>query len=767
MKKNRCVSLIILVVVVLLLILGILLLKFINREKEIYGPINRISINGYRVIDDYKVNSIFKVYKDGKYGFMNVKGNLLSELSEFETIEYIDDTHFMYSDSNNYHYIVDDNNDILFSNESFINVLSDIKDNKRKYYVSLVSDFNNIYDNNFNFIHEVDNDNNIIGINGDFIYTNDYVINYKTDEILQKKGELDYLGDYILDVLGDEISVYNILNDEWDKVDNSYDKHITFVDGSYLLINDNEQIYLTNSGRVIENPSKEIFKGIYSFDFSTCNSGFNILRNGKKVNNKCYDFLDSSLTEKGILGYDNSGVILKSGKLLKNVVIEDGFLLASNRDAIYDFEGKKLDVCESYFINVNKDLNICMDNPSHLYNSKFQKVSDEYDSITCNKKDVCVITDNGKSGLIIDNEIYIEPSYYNIILKSNYAILENNVGYDIVEFGNTTLPIKKEEFVFNGLAGDQEKIARINVNNVVKEYSLSDIKEIIDQNKDFFQKYAYYILNNSSINGYRRELFMIFPVIIENQKHMDENYFLRYLANLSISEANILNTDITGQYNMKYNSILLGYVNSSVIYHELIHFISNRLSHIENVEKIHKCSDKYLLNVEYKKIDSSDRKKCEPYYTSKANFIVEGGTEYFTAKYTDTEPNTYFSDVKNFEILMFLLGDEFMQDVYFSKDGGAMLFIEMMKYMNEDEYYEFISNLDDIGVNFGYVSSEVVNDIVKRLIDIYENKNEKSWYLDQEFMKYLVFVYESVSLDDKDALDNNYQSFKKNYYDNH
>ena len=248
---------------------------------------------------------------------------------------------------------------------------------------------------------------------------------------------------------------------------------------------------------------------------------------------------------------------------------------------------------------------------------------------------------------------------------------------------------------------------------------------------------------------------------------MDENYFLRYLANLSISEANILNTDITGQYNMKYNSILLGYVNSSVIYHELIHFISNRLSHIENVEKIHKCSDKYLLNVEYKKIDSSDRKKCEPYYTSKANFIVEGGTEYFTAKYTDTEPNTYFSDVNNFEILMFLLGDEFMQDVYFSKDGGAMLFIEMMKYMNEDEYYEFISNLDDIGVNFGYVSSEVVNDIVKRLIDIYENKNEKSWYLDQEFMKYLVFVYESVSLDDKDALDNNYQLFKKNYCDNH
>lgn len=766
MKKNKWVSLIILVVVILLLIFGVLLLKFLERDKEVFGPINKISINGYRVIDDYSSNSVFKVYKDGKYGFMNVNGDLLAEFSEFETIKYIDEKRFIYSDDNNYHYVVDDKNDILFSNESFIDILSDKGNSKIKYYVSNLSECKNIYDNDFNFIYSIENDNNIIGINGNFIYTNDYVINYKTDEIIEKKESLDYLKNYVLNIDGNEVSVYNVSNDEWNKLDSFYDKHISFVNGDYLLISDKKQIYLTKSGKVIENPSKEIFKEIYSFDFSTCKNGFNILMNDKKVSDKCYDFLDSSLTEKGILGFDNSGVILKNGKILKDVVIDDGFLLASNRDAIYDFNGEKSDVCDSYFVNVNKDLNICMDSPTHLYNSKFKKVSDEYDSITCNKKGVCVVGENGKYGLIVDNEVYIEPSYYNIFLRNNYVILENNVGYDIVEFGNTKLPIRKDEFVFKSITDDQEKIDKININNVIKEYSLSDIKDVIDENEKLFQKYAYYVLNNSNINGYRRELFTLFPVIIDNQNHMDENYFLRYVANLAISEVDTLNSDITGQYNMEYNSILLGYVNSDVIYHELMHFISNRLNHVESVEKVYKCSDEYLLNNEYKKLNSSDRKKCEPFYTSKANFIVEGGTEYYAAMYNNSEPNTYFSSVNNFEVLAFLLGDEFMQDVYFSKDGGAMLMIEMMNHMSEDEYYEFISNLDDLGTNFEYLSSEVGNNVVKTLIDIYENYYSDSWYLNQDFLKYFYLVYESVSVEEKNKLDNNYQLFKKYYYNN-
>ena len=345
------------------------------------------------------------------------------------------------------------------------------------------------------------------------------------------------------------------------------------------------------------------------------------------------------------------------------------------------------------------------------------------------------------------------------------------VGYLL--FGNKLLNNKNDDTTTkndNGIINKDELINKIIIQN-----NLQDMNDIINENKEFFLKFANAVLNNTNLENYRDRIFDLYFIIGNKTYLIDEEYFINSLSKLKIEEKENLNAHglyYSGQNRLEIDSTAKeidpdAFYN--VLYHELLHYLDDNIqpSKYDNKYPLdyYLCNDSFYTFQEYKNLDSSVKNICinleyKPYNET----LVEGGAESISHKYFNNGfMGTYGTYVARYELLNILLGEDDMYKVFFSRLDYKALYKLLVLDKGVDSSYLYslfkvMDQSDDSFDNFAYADA---------VIDIYEDLYNKKLFEDDVF-RYAVYSLLYYKVDDnvfggsKRAVEykNNYSSFK-------
>ena len=306
----------------------------------------------------------------------------------------------------------------------------------------------------------------------------------------------------------------------------------------------------------------------------------------------------------------------------------------------------------------------------------------------------------------------------------------------------------------------KEIIASVDLEQVVKDYDLEVIRSYIMKDPDYFKLCANAIIKNEKIAPkYKRDVLLLFKVIIENSKFLIKDPFIVSLNDLSITDANEVTVDeALGVYKNLTTSITIGKgIKEDVLLHELMHFVDYRIGY-GNTHDICKIGDKYSL-------PSKTDEPCDLLTLPYGKLIIEGGAEANTARYFgDMVPSSHYKYlVYLYNLLALILGENIMNDIYYSPESTASLFIEMSKYgVTYDEYRAFLDGIDYMSVESNFVGSvqkreaEYFLDALEFVSNLYIKKNGHDWVDDRVFANVMRFAikgdYEAIQVLNKSAL---------------
>ncbi len=745
MKKNGLAFFIVLIVVALLVGIGVLFLRFykpavlINNSLSGYGVVAKNTFDVDSLNFSYVDKKQYIVYNGDFYGVVDINNNTILDY-EYEKIEGTSTGYIAYKIG--FYYLFDLEGNILLESPFKLYSGMDSALNKNYYYTN---EFKKIviYDDSGKYLYTLENFDDYFSIVGNYIIDSEQslVINYKTEEKISIKEHL-IIGKYLmLRLVNNKYMLVNLETNESDYYDKFSENGY-----SYVFKNSSKQIILNIFGEVIDNA--DIFKinENYTLDYSICEfSSFNIYYKDKKINDGCYELYEYDFNKHGGL------VVYNYDKQITEVFFVDGssaefyfdeisvgydfisfYDFKVNKYFLYNLNGEKFEnVCKN-LVDINKEKKVCYDfSGAYIVDNELEKISDTYKDIECNENGACLVKDfDNKYGLMIDNEMMIEPTYYSAYIDDKYVGIEKQGSFDLLELGESNNLVSKEE-----LAGELFNIEKdISVNDVIKEYSLESNKDLIYQNEELFKKYAYIILTNKKVNGYRKELLDMFNVVVLNKDYLDEEYLLFNLGKLSISRVSeLVNENAAGTYSDGDKAIELKSVGQGVIKHEIMHFFDYNMNFdIDN--GIYYCDNKYYSKEELRKLEQNFIDNCKPTIIPYSNFIIEAGAEVNMSRYVGNSARTYDTSVNVYYALNYIFGEEFMNKVYFAKDGDLMLLNEMTKYITYDEYYSFIEKMINItDINTGN-DVEDIKDVLKILIKLYGKRMSGNWYDDKEFV---------------------------------
>lgn len=283
----------------------------------------------------------------------------------------------------------------------------------------------------------------------------------------------------------------------------------------------------------------------------------------------------------------------------------------------------------------------------------------------------------------------------------------------------------------------------VNIEQVIADYDLEVIRSSIMEDQEYFKWFADAIIKNDKIaSDYKRYVFLQYKPVMANKKYLKKDRFLASVKELTISDSsqNIVNGAL-GVYRDYDTSIIIGNgMKKDVLMHELMHFLDWRLG-MGNSSVVYKVGNTYGVTTD----DSSAEVLVLPY----GKLIVEGGAEMNAVRYHNyMVPGghyAYLMDIYN--LLAIIFGENFMNDVYFSGDGNARLFVEMNKYgVTFEEYKTFMENLDYMSVeeNFvGRVEKSEADYFLEGLVfvsNLYNKKNGHDWVDDKVFANVMRFA---------------------------
>ena len=283
--------------------------------------------------------------------------------------------------------------------------------------------------------------------------------------------------------------------------------------------------------------------------------------------------------------------------------------------------------------------------------------------------------------------------------------------------------------------------AKLNIEEVIQEYHLEDIKDIIEEDKDLFQLYAYYVINNNNIK-YKEIMLRSYIPVYYNKDILNKKEFIKSLQDLIIVEVSQLEQDSAiGIYDdsLTYIKILEG-TKEYVIYHELMHFIEHRLpgthTEINNI-----CYDN-------SKYTSTKNKECKKKISlPNSAFITEAGTETSLARYLNIAPDSYNQITNSYNLLAYIVGDKELNDIYFSNDSLTELFLLLHKYgITYEEYIEFIELTNKLTDEQAIIKHEVTEleshaKVLNIINKIYHKKFGHGWEDDETFSFLMRLTY--------------------------
>ena len=757
-KKRLLISVLVLFVALGCVICYVMFFK--NKPKE---EKEELGIESITTIDNIniKIGDQFYVKDDGeKLVIYDYDSNVLNEYTEDYSYYEIFDKRLIIITSKIGKKIINKNGDVLAVGSS-IKVAADNK------YILLD---NAIYDYNMNKVYVLD-------FTGEFEYTaefgNDLLIiqSYKKGskslivDLKEKKilwsdfyNSSSYRNDngityirftkdnkgYLFDVNTKQILYENI----------TY-KDETYMDYNTFIYEDNI-MYLEN-GIVYGENTKIDDKYIMNKD--TCEKGYKLKDNKNNiVVDKCM-YVYKALFTNAILGFDEENYIL----FYKNKEINGGYI---------SLEGEYIKVSESYDllgdgstytyydkslkqIDIDKNVNINYLNDgfyssydynnykSYILDKNLNKIENDLSSVICKSNGYCDVAKTFNEHYLYKNaKKVVDDTFVNININDNEIILETLYKTYIIKLGKSK--INKLDLSFDN---------DIDIDKIVNEYELNNIKTKINNNKELFKKYAYIVEKNDMLLNYKKDVYDLFEVIVDKDKYFNEFYFLHKLGYLNIHESeSLLSGKAAGTYQDFNTRIDLVSDSKSVLYHELLHFIDNSIDEYSSTT-LYRCKDEIGVFDAIPNIPDGCDYVSIPY----TNYITEAGAELFASKYFTKNVNAYNFGTYYLSALEYIYGSESLDKWYF-EDNNYFTEVLYKEFNDEEIVSKILEALNDTtSLDIKYKDTGYLLDI---LIDLYRKHNKEDYLTDKKFMFLLkpMLGYdnakESKYYQDLDSLDN-------------
>lgn len=601
----------------------------------------------------------------------------------------------------------------------------------------------------------------------DYKYINNYysyfiATNNSSDYVYDLKGNI-ILAD--VKVLMDDFYDSYSLNDKFIvTVDDNNLKRIYFVDSKkyledtyeFISISENRAIARGNDKTVIYDEKGNIVKTIntvYDDYYAVSDDAIAVSKSDcKEPDNQggsnhynLYDYNGNKLTNGCYYIYEHNDIIILNDFEQKNVKLyKDNKLL---------FDKKSEDNISA---GVNDYGNIIIFNPKteSLYNQDGSQILSKCSSVLQLSNDLylCKATTNigyisNLDGEFKNTEVVYDATNYGGYIKIEYAtggseildasgniVLKSDESINIIHLKNDLLIFEVDDIIcFRKISyvtdAELEKETlntdvtfklekntvdynNINVDEIISEYSLDDIKELIYDNEELFQQFSYHVINNEQLSDKHKGIILkLFAVIVDFSKYNELDKLFYKIDTLSIELPEKRPSDMqewaAGIYSAFYNKIvILPQYEDYAINHELLHFISFARDGVYNKynNTIYYCSSKYVSAEEVIKYDDFDKQsKCVAEYSYTSTYFEETGAEYFSKYYYNSELyESYYNSVLAYNMLKYALG------------GVDFISIEFSPYRN----YEFYRIIND-KLKYNY---EQIEDLYKKLENIIQTE---------------------------------------------
>lgn len=751
MKKSKKKILIaIIVLVIIIVILGLVLFNITKKEKkeevkkEIQtGIAKNIRFEGYEYLDS--VNDCLILKKDKKIILKNV--NTLEEIeTNYDTFVDVRDGLILFEREKKYVLANTNGEDVATSNKAEITTYQDSY-TKKVYY--LINDTLYDLDNNKIFQNKLLK-SNYFYISGNILVQNDpdgnnIIYNLGTKKIIKYKT-YNRFGDYLVArVNNKKYILYDLKN-------NAEKEYQIFKEqnNGYILSNGSENIYFDKLNLIktdkLEN--KIVLSDKYYIDYETaCGKLVNSDTN-KLVVNGCVRDLYKPEQNKliTIINIDTkddfkSYALLPNGDLKEKSYedsVSEDYLSFYNYDEneenviVYDMNGKEVN--QECFDTIN----LAGKNNYYCYNGVYENLLDKklnikekYDIIEC-QEEYCIVKKNSRYGLLYNGKEILKTNNISVKINGKCIIVENVFGINVLFIDSSNdLPIED-------LSIEDNVNTNIDIEKLIEDFKLESIKDIIYDNEELFKKYAYIVMHNNNLNSYKKQVFDIFKVVVDNKEYLDEEYFLYSLSKLKINVKNKLSSNnISGEYyddEIKID-LLKEYKNDPLVYyHELMHFLDHKFNE-EKETYYFKEENKYLLNEDIDKYDKNKKRKITEYgFDTQNKLITESGAEYYMAKYFNNgKLSTYYFPCQIFISLNYLFGNDKAQEIFFSDRGVYYLKNLLLEYsLTNKEIDTLLTLWSEVTYDENYDYKNIIK-IVDLLVKMYNSKNENSWTSDKEF----------------------------------
>lgn len=786
---------IILIIFILSIILGGTLYYCLLIKKEsntLYPVVDSYLIDYDNVL--YPYDGMIGVEKDGKLGFVNFNGKEIIEPK------------YNYEDNNFTHFVgnyisIKDNNKYILLNKKGELLLKDydsISLNKYKnntYILASKDTLTDFYDNSLNLIKTFDTTS---------IYMNDFLVTAYTNDstVYDLKGNklttgylIDSSDNYLVFINNDKYAVYYI--DKKTMTDYKYDKYSLNNNNLVLKENGIYSLYDKSGNKIKDYPNK--FNDLLVIDdkFLLTSDGCDNTSEERGLEYKVYDNLGNVIINKCsyiqhlkddyFVSVKDNVKLYKNNKLIKNfenysyIGYSDDFYLAldyynDNKDyhqTIFDYEGKKVLDNINCIYKINDYYYIQYSNMLYnIFDKDLNKISDTYFSNIDKYDGMYVYSDlKGRYG-IYDNKlnVLVEPKYNECKTEKNVSVCSYKGKYEI----NIINYIKKKDLKDYKQKTISYNNEQINIDKIIEQYKLYDIKDIIENNKDYFSKYAYNVINNDKLGNYKKDVLFLFKVIESNKKYIDTNTLLDNVSKLKIEyydkRPDFMLSYAVGEYLNNDIKIVLLDDSTRVLYHELMHFLQfNKNREYDSLNsKIYSCNGKYMLLEDMLKVDNNELCKVE--YTDYLVSIEEASAEINATEYfTNGIPVVYLKQVQIYEIFKYLFGKDVMDEISFSSSRNALLFLKINDYMDYsiDEYSNLASNLqkiNNVDVNYEATDEEIyiLYKTADFLVDLYKKVKDNDWTNDIIFTASLnEFLFNNINYNSKVLLNNYLNSNNK------
>ena len=731
-----------LVIIMIFIIIGLVFFKKRNNSPDLQTISKTNIIKALNYEDTKFLRVAGDLYLFGNYNTLIIINNKGDKVLEFNDLD------------SNY------NNNLTVFNTSLATLIKlddlyTIYDKDFKKIIESKSELDLLYDEVNNVAYYI-KESNLYNLNNEIVYENLFKDNIN-DHYFEIVG--DYLivtgSDYseLIDMKNNQkykFSAYDNYSDYFvlypEDVDKNKAKDIYFVDGKNnnikkynffeyrnygeILYNENGAEKILISDNQVINYGDPLEVKDYHLDYTVCEDGFKVYdKKGNLISDTCYENYLNDDEYIALYNYNINDTVdvyyLINDKISEYIPV--GKFYVDENSIIYNDKEEKLESnCTAFFEYYKDGIYLCGNEYStYLVDESFNKISDSYEHIYCTGIG-CEIAKNGKKGFLFDNEVILEPLFNRIFVTEDMVIVDETFGNKILLLGKGEAIPKTE---INKLI---EPYINIDVNSIIIKNELDDMINIINENNELFKKYAYLVEKNKLLGEYKKYVYDIFPVIVKNKKYLDEAYFLASLRDLVIvDKTDKINTDANGYYYDGSIKIeLFNKKSESVVYHELMHFIDFRLNKDDFNLNIYYFNDKYLNYDEYNKLSFDERKKAVSLGNIKANFLTEGGAEINSAMYLyDNIISTYHTQVNVYSILSYIYGNDFMNEVYFSKNGELKLFEKFIEAgYSYKEYENFINNTDYFANN---ITEKKIVGFYDILISLYETQKNSKWYEDK------------------------------------